>query len=130
MQAGHQDGSALLGAGVGTTAARCCACGRPFGIEPWWVTHHPQGEHTRCRDWSRHSFPFVRQLTALRRVWRDPAAAPVRAQVAEVGRWLAGLQARWPRDGAEGVLEALHRTRVLRASLLQAGVTARLVNQV
>jgi|GEM_PF-1392397 len=129
MELHHQDASALMGSGIEAAAGTCVVCGQALGWETWWVTRYPHGEHTRCRDWTRHPFPFERQLTALRKLWRQLDQDAIRREVARVGRELAQMQARWPGQGAQTVQSAMDSTRKLRSALLVAGVAPKLLSQ-
>lgn len=80
----------------------CRICGRALGDAPHWLTQPPDGEHERCRDWSKVPFPLDRELLELRKIARALAEG-YRATV-RVGRWLSAAKARWP-EGTWRVLE-------------------------
>jgi hypothetical protein len=97
---------------------RCLICGRPLGEAESWVTAHPDGEHTHCRDWSAAPFPFEHDLAELRKVARVLLATY--RQVVEVGKWLAALQQRWPTGAKRGVHQYQAKKIDLRERLVRA----------
>lgn len=108
---------------------RCVVCEEPLdGSEPYWCISYPKSAHTRCIDWSERPFPFERQLTTLRRVWRATRHARARREIARTGAWLAALERRWAiGDGtAEDIDEARGRLAALARFTGRAGVDARL----
>jgi hypothetical protein len=88
-------------------AGRCLVCDEEVGSEPWWVVPDrlPDGEHSRCRDYTKHPFPFAEKLNALRRAWSRLADddAVAKAALTNLGRELAALETAWPKPGHVGV---------------------------
>ncbi|MEW5852622.1 MAG: hypothetical protein AB2A00_27810 [Myxococcota bacterium] len=125
------DGAALAAACVGPGVASCTVCHAPLtGAEPYWMTEYPRGEHTRCRQWRRHPYPFLRQIGVLRRLWRMASSEGARQELVAAGRWLTQQAARWPEQAsAEMVVETLARLRSLRMVLNAHGLDRKLVGQ-
>lgn len=98
---------------------RCTICHHPLGVEPHTITAHPDGEHLRCRDWSKHPWPYDPLLRQLRTRYR--ALRRALAVVEAMGRWLSQRRQRWPRDAADTVLEVQRRVEVMRKALDRAG---------
>ncbi len=117
-----------MGSGCASAQGTCRRCGAPFGMEPWWVTEYPNGEHTRCRDWTGRPFPFARQLDLMRKLWPG-VEGPARTCLHSAGARLAQLQQGWPAGGAGAVLTALETLRALRLALAQAGVDRKVVGK-
>jgi hypothetical protein len=104
---------------MSSPAGRCTVCRHPLGVEPHTITLHPDGEHLRCRDWSKEPWPYgrlVRQLRSRYRALRGALAA-----VEALGRWLSQRERRWPDDAADTVLEVQRRVDALRKALERAG---------
>jgi hypothetical protein len=123
-----QDGAALMGAGSASAQGHCRVCGKLFDTQPWWVTDYPNGEHTLCRDWETHPFPFTRHLVLLRRIW--PRVEPeARVDIRRVGVFLKELSTHWPRGGGQCVMDALGELRKLRLALSNTTVERKLLSQ-
>ena len=96
----------------------CAVCGQPLGAEPWWMVEPPdRGEHERCRDWTRHAFPFARELNSLRGIARRITA--LQREVFRVGRPLAAVERRWPDSGLVVVERARREFIALHAKLVE-----------
>lgn len=96
----------------------CAVCGEHTGAEIVWVIGWPRVEHDRCRDWTRHPFPFTREISVLRRLWREVPA--FRVTLEEAGKHLAALERRWPGTHAD-VLAARTTIATARSALSAAG---------
>lgn len=126
---GFTDGAGLtLG---GRRAGRCLVCGEELGAETWWVTpgRLPDGEHTRCRDWSKHGFPSERHLTELRNLHRRVEAGTARETVRVAGEKLAQMAAQWPAGGADTVSAAADVVDRLKAELRALKVEPAVLNR-
>ena len=88
---------------TGAVATKPCrVCGKPLGGEPWWVVPGSDaGEHDRCRDWSKHGFPFGRELTRLRATARSLKA--LERKLIAAGKTLAQADKMWPDHVGEHV---------------------------
>jgi hypothetical protein len=75
-------------------------------------------EHESCRDWSRHAFPFERELRVLRGVARQ--IGRIRREVFRIGRLLSRFERRWPDGGLEVVERARRELAALRKKLAEA----------
>lgn len=104
-------------------SGRCLVCGRPLDDAPYWITAHPDGEHTHCRNWEAIPFPFERDLQELRRVAGGLARAY--RQVVAVGQWLAAVRRRWPRGAKRSVYEYEARKADLRERLARLSKSVR-----
>lgn len=100
-------------------AGRCTICRHPLGVEPHTITAHPDGEHLRCRDWSKQPWPYDTLLHQLRSRYR--ALRRAMAVTEAMGRWLAQRRTRWPNDAADTVLEVQRRVDGVRKALDRAG---------
>lgn len=101
---------------------RCLVCDRPLADAPHWITAHPDGEHTHCRDWEALPFPFAHDLVELRRVAR--VLLETYRIVVGVGQWLSALERRWPRSAKRSVYEYEAKKAGLRDRLVR---TAKMV---
>lgn len=109
--------------------ARCVVCEEPLdGREPFWCVAYPRGAHGRCLDWADRPFPFARQLTTLRRAWRETTHARARRDIARAGAFLAALERRFllGEGAAADVEEAQRRLTALARFCGCAGVSPRL----
>jgi hypothetical protein len=80
----------------------CRVCGKPLGGGPWWLVQAPDiGEHDHCRDWSKHPFPYSRDLTRLRAAARSLKA--LERRLVATGRMLAQAEKMWPDRAGERV---------------------------
>ncbi len=127
-----KDGALLAGAVSGERVCRVCAV--ELGTEPWWVVpgQFPLAEHSRCRDWKKHAFPYNRHIDELRKLWRklsDPSQVGARMVIEAAGKALGGISADWPAGGASGVSEAELIVARVRASLQAGGVDASLLQR-
>jgi hypothetical protein len=104
---------------MSSPAGRCTICRHPLGVEPHTITLHPDGEHLRCRDWSKQPWPYDRLLQQLRTRYRALRRALLLVET--LGRWLAQRRQRWPEGAAETVLEVQRRVDGLRRALDRAG---------
>jgi hypothetical protein len=93
-------------------------CGRLLDEAPAWVTAHPDGEHTHCRDWAAVPFPFAHDLVELRKLAR--VLLSTYRQVVEVGKWLRALEQRWPTGAKRGVHQYEAKKADLRDRLVRA----------
>ena len=103
-------------------------CGELLGVEPHLIVDLPDGEHVKCRDWTKHAFPYARVLRDLRRRYkaiREAVSPEVLVRVVGLGRWLAERQRMWPEGAAETVLESGQRFDAVLPALREAGVTIR-----
>lgn len=99
---------------------RCITCGREFGAEPHYITRMPDGEHLRCRDWSRELWPLAELEERLRRRWR--ALRSALAAVESLGRYLRERRRMWPAGAAETMLAIDDRVREIDEALERAGL--------
>lgn len=99
-------------------------CDRPLDEAPFWVTDHPDGEHTHCRDWSAAPFPFEYDLEELRKLAR--ILSSTYRQVVEVGKWLKALKQRWPSGAKRGVHQYQAKKADLRERLVRAAKAIKL----
>lgn len=108
----------------------CLVCREPLGVERHWIVSMPDGEHDRCRDWTRYPCPFRRHVPLLRRLWRVTPLA-LRPSLTAVGKIVTEMVSTWPRD-ADAVLVAdtFRRMRELRTALLAEGVDKKLCAQI
>ncbi len=102
-----------------SAGGRCTICHHALGVEPHAITAHPDGEHLRCRDWSKQPWPYEELLRRLRARYRALRRATL--VVEAFGRWLAQRRGRWPSDAAETVLEVQRRVDAMRKALDRAG---------
>lgn len=103
---------------------RCVVCDELLGTDPRYIVDLPDGEHVRCRDWTKHPFPYAGVLRDLRRRYRQikrEAPPEVRARVDELGRWLAERERMWPEGAVETMLESIETVD----GVLAAGVPVR-----
>lgn len=100
-------------------AGRCLVCGRELGAEPHFALP-PDGEHVRCRDWTRHPWPYDDFLVRLRR--RYWALRYAIGEVGTLGRWLVERRRVWPAGAAETVLALDARRQQLRRALERVGL--------
>lgn len=98
---------------------RCITCGRELGVEAHFITTAPDGEHVRCRDWSRVPWPYDALTRRLRQRYRDLRRAL--AEVEALGRWLAERRRLWPEGAAETVMDVTARVERVRRLLDRAG---------
>lgn len=102
-----------------SAGGRCTICRHALGVEPHTITAHPDGEHLRCRDWSKQPWPYEELLRRLRARYRALRRATL--VVEAFGRWLGQRRGRWPSDAAETVLEVQRRVDAMRKALDRAG---------
>ncbi len=126
----HDDGSRLAYVRDPHAERTCAVCGGALFDGVWWVTKFPQGEHGRCRDWTRHPFPFQRQRDVLdrlaRRVQREDGAKIARAAV----RALDAQRREWPAGGWRAVEACMQTTATARTRLAALGVEAKLLSKI
>lgn len=125
----HSDGSAL--AHVDHQARTCDVCAQPLSTGgTWYVTVHPRGVHTRCRDWTRVPFPFARHLDELGRIERKPETPPAaRAICLRAARAFAAHRRAWPGGGAPTVEACLRIVSAAKARLRACGVDAKTLSK-
>jgi hypothetical protein len=75
--------------------------------------------HTTCIDWAFKPFPLTSEVNRLRQQWRALRAATLAVEAA--GQWLAELKKRWPRGGAESMLEWERMKRQLQDLIRRVG---------
>ena len=97
-------------------AGRCRVCGQPLGADQaYWVTHPPDGEHDRCRDWSSIPFPYDHELESLRALAKYYQRAY--QAVVRVGCDLADVRRTWPRGGGAALAAYRKKKEALRKKL-------------
>jgi len=120
------------GAGIVRSAAHaeraCAVCGALLGSEPWWVIpgRYPEGEHERCRDWSRYPFPLERQLYEVTKLGARLEGPPA-AALARVRRRLSAMRTAWPEGGGGVVREGTLLVAAVKSELSAAGVEAKAI---
>jgi hypothetical protein len=102
------------------SGGRCLVCGELLGAEPHMIVAMPDGEHSRCRDWSAHPWPHARLQRAMRTRYR--AIQRALAEVVALGRWLEQRRQMWPRGAAETVAVFDRRKGELARALDRVGV--------
>ncbi len=100
-------------------SGRCTVCGKPLGSDPHTISTYPDGEHLRCRDWTRQAWPYDELLAQLRNRYR--ALRRALAIVESFGRWLAESREAWPRGAANTVVGVHQRIEAMRKALDRAG---------
>ncbi len=119
------DGSAI--AHVDHQTRLCEVCGTPLSIGgSWFVTLHPKGVHTSCRDWTNHPFPFLRHMDELAKIGRKNETSPRAKDLCiRATRALAAHRRTWPGGGGASVEACLKITSAVKGALRQAGVEAK-----
>ncbi len=90
-------------------------CGELLGAEEHWITEHPDGEHTKCRDWSALPYPNSKILAKLRR--RRRALKAALDEVDACGRWMRAAERRWPSGAVDHQLELGGRLDRVKSAL-------------
>lgn len=119
------DGSAI--AFVDHRTRLCDVCGQTLSQGgTWFVTVHPRGVHTSCRDWTSVSFPFARHIEDLQKIGRKRESTDrARDLCARAVRALAAHRRAWPKGGAASVEACLQITSAVKARLRQCNVEAK-----
>ena len=103
--------------------SQCAGCRQQFvGREGGW---HDRGHlwHTRCREWSCvATAPYAHLERPLRKLWGRLERAPVREQLAQLGRWLTESRRCWPADAAHWLDKVRPRLDALRSELRREGI--------
>ena len=107
----------------------CITCGEELGADPHFIVDGgPNGEHTRCRDWSERPFFFETVLANLRRRYRQierRADVDLLRDVVELGRWLAERERLWPEGAVETIRQGGARIDSVLSRLRDAGISIR-----